>query len=59
MNELKRKILDTQDKCIKLRLLAMDNELSKQKTLEIRKERDVLEKKANFFKKLDSALRKG
>lgn len=59
MNSLRKKILDTQDKCIKLRLLAMDNKLPKQKTLEIRKERNVLEKKANFFKELDSAIRKG
>lgn len=59
MNDLRKKILDTQYKSIKLRSLAIDNRISPMKTIEIRKEQDKLYKKWIFLKNLESAIRKG
>jgi len=58
MNDLRKKILETQKKSLQLQDIALSDEISKEKTLELRKEQDKLYKKCNFFKNLDSALKK-
>lgn len=59
MKALKQKILDTQYKSIKLQGIAIDSRTPNDKTNEIRKQQQETYKKYDFFKKLDSALRKG
>lgn len=58
MNDLRKKILETQKKSLQLQNIALSDEIPKEKTLKLRKEQDKLYKKYTFFKNLDSALKK-